>query len=75
MSKSFYTTTQLANMLGLEIDALGMKPFADTETPVEGKEILYTGYDIFTHSELHAMLNRVAAAELDRALAVEAAQV
>ena len=75
MSKSFHTTTQLANMLGLEIDALGMKPFADTETPVEGKEILYTGYDIFTHSELQAMLNRVAAAELDRALAVEAAQV
>lgn len=75
MSKSFYTTTQLANMLRLEIDALGMKPFADTETPVEGKEILYTGYDIFTHSELESMLQKEAMAELDRAFAVEAAQV
>lgn len=75
MSKSFYTTTQLANMLNLEIDALGTKGFADTETPVEGKEILYTGYDIFTHSELEAMLQKEAMAELDRAFAVEAAQV
>jgi len=72
--KDFYTTTQLANMLNLEIDALGTKGFADTETPVEGKEILYTGYDIITHSELD-MLQKVAIAELDRAFASEAAQV
>lgn len=52
---SFYTTTQLANMLNLEIDALGTKGFADTETPVEGKEILYTGYDIITHAELERL--------------------
>ena len=75
MTKSFYTTTQLAKMLRLEIDALGMKGFADTETPVEGKEILYTGYDIFTHSELQEMYDKEVEAELDRAFAVEASQV
>ena len=53
--RDFYTTTQLANMLNLEIDALGTKGFADTETPVEGKEILYTGYDIITHAELERL--------------------
>tara|TARA_A200000159_G_scaffold47660_1_gene43972 strand:- start:855 stop:1082 length:228 start_codon:yes stop_codon:yes gene_type:complete len=75
MTTSFYTTTQLAKMLRLEIDALGLKSFADTETPVQGKEILYTGYDIFTHSELQEMYDKEVEAELDRAFAVEASQV
>ena len=55
--------------------ALESERAVDTETPVEGKEILYTGYDIFTHSELESMLQKEAMAELDRAFAVEAAQV
>ena len=47
------TTTDLANELDLPIDALGLKPFADTPiTPCEGNEILYTDMDIFTHDEL-----------------------
>jgi len=51
---SFYTTTELANLLNFPIDALGTKGFADTEAPVEGKEILYSGYDIITYAELEA---------------------
>lgn len=51
-----FTTIELADRLGFEVDALGTKPFADTEPFIEeGKEILYTGYDIFTHSELQEM--------------------
>ena len=49
------TTVELAKLLSLEVDALSMKAFADTETPTKGKEILFTGYDIYTHSELLAM--------------------
>ena len=56
---TYYTTTQLANMLGFEIDSLGRKPFADTETPILGEEILYTGYDIFTHDELREMYSEL----------------
>lgn len=68
------TTVELANLLSLEVDALGMKPFADTETPVEGKEILFTGYDIFTHSELLAM-HEENLKTLDLAYRAEASQV
>lgn len=49
------TTTDLANLLSLPVDALGMKPFADTEMPAVDKEILFTGSDIYTYSELMAM--------------------
>ena len=73
--KDFYTTTQLANMLNLEIDALGTKGFADTETPVEGKEILYTGYDIITHAELERLYAVEAERQIDAADRSEAAQV
>jgi len=47
------TTTELANDLNLPIDALGLKPFADTPIPpTVGNEILFTDMDIFTHDEL-----------------------
>jgi len=46
------TTTELAKELDLPIDALGLKAYADTPEPSVGQEILYTGYDIFTHDEL-----------------------
>ena len=47
------TTTELANDLDLPIDALGLKPFADTPIPpCVGNEILFTDMDILTHDEL-----------------------
>jgi|TARA_R110000751_G_scaffold228966_1_gene330500 hypothetical protein len=46
------STTQLADSLGLEIDALSTKDFADTSGAVKDKEILFTGFDIFTHDDL-----------------------
>ena len=49
------TTTDLANLLSLPVDALTLKPFADTEVPSVGKEILFSGYEIYTYSELMAM--------------------
>ena len=51
-----HTTTQIAEELGLAIDALSLKPFADTPTPEVGQEILFTGYDIFTWDELSEKL-------------------
>jgi len=50
------TTTQIAEELELPIDALGLKAFGDTPQPIEGNEILYTGYDIFTYDELSEQL-------------------
>ena len=72
---SFYTTTQLANLLKFPIDALGTKGFADTEAPVEGKEILYTGYDIITHAELERLYTIEAGKQIDAAMRAEASQV
>jgi len=46
------TTRQIAEELGLAVDALGLKGFADTPPPTVGQEILYTGYDIFTYDEI-----------------------
>ena len=51
------TTTQIAQELELPIDALGLKAFGDTPQPIEGNEILFTGYDILTHDELSEMLS------------------
>ena len=50
------TTTQIAEELGLAIDALGLKGYADTPPPSVGQEILYTGYSIYTHDELSEMV-------------------
>jgi hypothetical protein len=72
---SFYTTTQLANLLNFPIDALGTKGFADTEAPAEGKEILYTGYDIITHSELERLYAIEAERQIDAADRSEASLV
>lgn len=46
------TTTQIAEELGLPIDALGMKGYADTPPPSAGEEILYSGYEILTYDEI-----------------------
>jgi len=51
-----------------------MKAFADTETPTKGKEILFTGYDIYTHSELLAM-HTANMETLEMAYRAEASQV
>ena len=50
------TTTQLAEELNLQVDALGLKAFADTPPPSVGQEILYTGYSIYTYDELSEMV-------------------
>jgi hypothetical protein len=50
------TTTQIADELGLAVDALTLKPFADTPPPSVGQEILFTGYDIYTYDELSEKL-------------------
>ena len=71
---SFYTTTQLAKFLGLDIDALTTKDFGDTSGASVGKEILFTGYEIYTHAELVEMYNKQAAREQYSALMSEAAQ-
>jgi|TARA_R110000823_G_C15704047_1_gene476810 hypothetical protein len=49
------TTSELAESLGLKIDALTIKDFGDTSGACEGKEILFTGYDIISHDELCEM--------------------
>lgn len=46
------STKELADSLGLQIDALSTKDFGDTSGAEDGKEILFTGMDIFTHDEL-----------------------
>jgi|GEM_PF-6787285 len=57
MSIEIKTTAELAELLGFEVDALTLKPFADTEVPSVGKEILFSGYEIYTHSELVNIYN------------------
>lgn len=57
MSIENKTTAELAELLGFEVDALTLKPFADTGVPSVGKEILFSGYEIYTHSELVDIYN------------------
>jgi hypothetical protein len=68
------TTTELANLLSLDVDALTTKDFGDTSGACEGKEILFTGYDIYTHAELLQM-HEENVRTLDLAYRTEASQV
>jgi hypothetical protein len=53
MKATEMSTTELAEELGLEVDALSEKEFGDTPgTHDAPNEILFTGYDIFTFDEL-----------------------
>ena len=53
MKATEMSTTELAEELGLEVDALSEKAFGDTPgTHDAPNEILFTGYDIFTFDEL-----------------------
>ena len=53
MKATEMSTTELAEELGLEVDALSEKPFGDTPgTHQAPNQILFTGYDIFTFDEL-----------------------
>ena len=53
MKATEMSTTELAEELGLDVDALSEKPFGDTPgTHDAPNEILFTGTDIFTFDDL-----------------------
>jgi len=52
MDAMMLSTSELAEALGLDIDALTLKAFGDTGTPEVGREHLFTGFEIWTWDEL-----------------------